>query len=275
MYRVLPLQDLDLPDLAPYRTMRFQHEQRKQGIFVAEGEKVVRRLLESHLEVVSLLLPEKWAGQYCHLLDRRPETFVVYTAEKRLLETLTGYSMYQGVLAVARIPPSISLEQAIQLSPAPRLFLAADNLASAENLGGLIRNCVAFGAHALIVGETTCSPFLRRSVRSSMGAIFKLPIVEPPSLVAALHSARARGCRSVAAHPHAEQKWLPQINFAGDTIIVLGSEGAGLTPEVLAACDEAAAIPIKNDVDSLNVGDAGAVFLYEACRQRSNHSHAA
>src|SRR6185312_6796493 len=98
--RVHPIHSLDLPELAPYRTMRRQMEQREQGIFVAEGEKVVRRLLESPLAVVSLLLPEKWAHEYEPLLRARPETIPVYVAEKAVLETLTGFSMYQGVLAI-------------------------------------------------------------------------------------------------------------------------------------------------------------------------------
>lgn len=270
MYRLQPVQNLDLPELAPYRTMRWQNEQRKQGIFVAEGEKVVRRLLESALEIVSLLLPERWAEKYRDLLEKRPENLTVYTAPKQLLETLTGFSMYQGVLAVGRVPASITLEEAFARAKPPRLFLAVDALSSAENLGGLVRNCVAFGADAMIVGETCCSPYMRRAVRSSMGTVFKLPIVEPPSLLLAIRSAQRAGIRAIAAHPHTDRKWLPQANFSGDAMIVLGSEGSGIAPEVLAACDEAVAIPMQNDVDSLNVGDAGAVFLYEAFRQRVN-----
>jgi tRNA G18 (ribose-2'-O)-methylase SpoU len=269
MHRVQPVRDLELPELAPYRTMRWQNEQRKQGIFVAEGEKVVRRLLESHLIVVSLLIPEKWAEIYRPLLERHAETFTVYTAEKRLLESLTGFSMYQGVLAVGRVPEPVSLEAAVTNAPAPRLFVAVDEVSSAENLGGLVRNCVAFGAHAIIVGETCCSPYMRRAVRSSMGTVFKLPVVETTKLAGSLRWLRERGIRVIAAHPHTERKWLPESNFTGDTAIVLGSEGKGITPEVLAACDEAVAIPMRNEVDSLNVGDAGAVFLYEAFRQRA------
>src|SRR5215469_3928642 len=100
MVQIQKIDSLDLAELQPYRTMRRQMEHRQQGIFVAEGEKVVRRLLESHLSVVSVLLPEKWARELAPLLEKRSGETAVYIAEKPLLETLTGFSMYQGLLAI-------------------------------------------------------------------------------------------------------------------------------------------------------------------------------
>jgi tRNA G18 (ribose-2'-O)-methylase SpoU len=269
MYRSQKIESFDLPELQPYRTMRRQHEHRQQGIFVAEGEKVVRRLLESKFSVVSVLLPEKWLQELAPLLQARPEEIRVFVAEKALLETLTGFSMYQGLLAVGKVPPLPTLEEMVARSPQPRLLAAADSLSSAENLGALVRNCAAFNAQALIVGETCSSPFLRRAVRSSMGTIFQMPIVETTSLIQALRDLRERGIRCIAAHPHVSGRTLAQANLAGDCCIVFGSEGYGLSPAVLAGCDEAAAIPMPETVDSLNVGSAAAVFLYEANRQRS------
>jgi tRNA G18 (ribose-2'-O)-methylase SpoU len=263
------IESFDLPELQPYRTMRRQHEHREQGIFVAEGEKVVRRLLESKFGVVSVLLPEKWLRELAPLLEARREETQVFVAEKALLETLTGFSMYQGLLAVGKVPPLPTLEEIVARSSQPRLLVAADGLSSAENLGALVRNCAAFNAQALIVGETCGSPFLRRAVRSSMGAIFQLPIVETANLKQALRDLRECGIRSIAAHPHADGRTLSQANFKSDCCVVFGSEGYGISPAVLAACDEAAAIPMPETVDSLNVGSAAAVFLYEANRQRS------
>ena len=83
-----------------------------------------------------------------------------------------------------------------------------------------------------------------------------------------LRELRARGVRCLAAHPHTEKKFLAAADFSGDVCIVLGSEGTGISQSVLAACDEAVAIPMANGVDSLNVASAAAVFLYEAARQR-------
>jgi tRNA G18 (ribose-2'-O)-methylase SpoU len=268
MLRVCPVDHLELPELAPYRTMRWQFEHRQQGIFVAEGEKVVRRLLESDLEVISLLLPPKWLENYRELLTRRKGEIQAFTAEKPLLEKLTGFSMYQGVLAVARVPAPLNLETVIAHSRKPLLLVAVDGISNADNLGGVIRNCAAFGASALVVGESSCSPYLRRAVRSSMGNVFTLPVVESANLVETIRAMQTAGIRSVAAHPHTTETTLPAADFNRDCCIVLGSEGQGISSAVLQACDQAILIPMSNQVDSLNVGTAAAVFLYEARRQR-------
>jgi len=268
MFELRKIESFELPELQPYRTMRRQQEQRDQGIFVAEGEKVVRRLLESRLAVVSVLLPEKWLASYEPLLQARREEIQVFIAEKKLLETLTGFSMYQGLLAIGKVPPPVSLERILVESVRPRLLAAVDRLASAENIGALVRNCAGFGAHALIVGETSGSPYLRRAVRNSMGTVFQLPIVETGNLAGALRELRAHGVRCVAAHPHTDRKTISQADFTSDVCVVFGSEGDGISAAVLAECDEAVAIPMPPMVDSLNVGAAAAVFLYEARRQR-------
>jgi len=285
------------PELQPYATLRRPLEHERQGIFVAESEKVVRRLLESRLTVVSVVLPEKWLEAFRPLLEARPETVAVYLAEKKLLETLVGFSMFQGILAVGKMPTPLSLEEVLQEpvgtrcrasgQPAgrPCLFVAVDELANAENLGALVRNCVAFGVQALIVGETSSSPYLRRAVRNSMGAIFQLPVVELAklgqrhqftakphavklTLAECLTQLRGNGVRCIAAHPHADKRALSQADFMKDCCVVFGGEGHGISPAVLAVCDEAVAIPMPPAVDSLNVGAAAAVFLYEAARQR-------
>ena len=243
-------------------------EHRQQGIFVAEGEKVVRRLLESKLTVVSVLMPEKWLRDLEPMLKERPEHVQAFVAEKTLLETLTGFSMYQGLLAVGRVPEQPLLPEILERSTKPLLLAAAEGLSSAENLGALVRNCAAFRAQALIVGETCTSPFLRRAVRSSMGTVFELPIVETDSLVRTLAFLKSQGVRCLAAHPHAQGRNLSQAELGGDCCVVFGGEGYGISPEVLAACNDAAAIPMPPVVDSLNVGSAAAVFLYEAMRQR-------
>jgi tRNA G18 (ribose-2'-O)-methylase SpoU len=271
MFRRRKIDSLDLPELQPYRTMRRQAEHRAQGIFVAEGEKVVRRLIESDLGVISVLLPEKWLEELTPSLERRPETVEVFVAEKSLLETLTGFSMYQGLLAVGRVPPPVTLDEILKRNPKPpRLFAAVDGLTSAENLGALVRNCAGFGVAGLILSENCVSPFMRRAVRSSMGTIFQLPVIESSNLANRLRELRARAFHLVAAHPHASGLALWQTDLAADACIVFGSEGYGISREVLDACQDVVAVPMPPNVDSLNVASAAAVFLYEARRQRAN-----
>jgi len=270
MIHVQTIAALDLPELAPYRTLRRSAEHEALGIFVAEGDKVVRRLLESDFGVVSVLLPTDRLAEFEPLLRARPEAEIpVYAVTKKsVLEELVGFEMFQGVLAIGKIPTVVTLEKILAASARPRLFAAVAGVTNAENIGLLVRNCAAFGAQALLVGETCSSPFLRRSVRNSMGTIFQLPVVTSVNLVQSLNDLRGQGIRCFAAHPHTEKKFLSQTDLTGDCCLVFGSEGRGLAAAVLAACYEAVAIPMAAGVDSLNVGAAAAVFLYEAARQR-------
>jgi tRNA G18 (ribose-2'-O)-methylase SpoU len=269
MPQVQRIDSLELPELAPYQTLRRPLEHREQGIFVAEGEKVVRRLLESDFTVVSLLLPEKWFLEYERLIGSRPEPISVYLAEKNTLQQLIGFSMFQGVLAVGKIPAARTLERVLEQNPHPYLFAAVEGLSNAENVGALVRNCAAFGVQALFVSRSSSSPFLRRAVRNSMGAIFRLPVVERVELAQTLRELRTRGVRCIAAHPHLDTHTLWQADFSADCCVVFGSEGSGISVDVLSGCDARVAIPMHSGVDSLNVGHAAAVFFYEASRQRN------
>lgn len=260
--------DLARPEMIPYATLRQHDEHKRAGLFVAEGDKVVRLLLESGFGVVSVLLPEKRRAEFEPLIHARPEDVTLFIMEIAELEKLTGFPFFQGVLAVGKIPQPATLDSILATTPRPHLFVAGDGLANSENIGLIVRNCVAFGVQALIVDGSSASPFLRRSVRNSMGTILKLPVVETENLVGALHALRARGVRVLAAHPHTEERTIADTDFTADCCLVLGSEGKGLSAEVLGACDEAVSIPMCADVDSLNVGSAAAVFLYEAMRQR-------
>ena len=259
---------LDRPELAPYATLRQHAEHKRAGLFVAEGDKVVRRLLESDFGVVSVLLPEKRLAEFEPLIRARPEDLPVYVMEIAELSKLTGFPFFQGVLAVGKIPRTHTLESILSRGPRPRLFVAIDGLTSAENVGLIVRNCAAFGVQALFLDESSASPFLRRAVRNSMGTIFKLPIVECEKLTGVLETLKKENIRIIAAHPPTRALAIQEADFARECCIVLGSEGQGISGPVLAACDECVAIPMSNEVDSLNVGSAVAVFLFEAARQR-------
>ena len=268
MFHVEPIADFDDPRLAPYRNMRAQLDRPEGGIFVAEGEKVVRRLLESPHDVVSVLTPPAWQKDYEALLAGRADDVPLFVAPKGVLEQLTGFVLIQGVLAIGRVPEPSSRDHLLAL-PRPRLFAAVDAVVNSVNVGLVLRNAVAMGVQALVVGETSAHPYLRRSVRSCMGTVFKVPYHLSNDLVATIHALRSAGVRCLAAHPHTDQRLLPDADLAGDCCVILGSEGEGIRPVVLEACDEKVAIPMQSGVDSLNVGNASAVFFYEAWRQRA------
>jgi tRNA G18 (ribose-2'-O)-methylase SpoU len=267
---IKPVQSLDAPELGWYRTLKRVEEHERAGVVVAANAKTVKRLLASRFTVASLLLTPGWLEKLEPQLRARPESeLIVYVGEQTLLETIAGYQLHQGVLAVAQIPPQADLETLLARSPGPLLLAAAEGIASAENMGALVRDCAAFGAHFLIVGETCGSPFQRRAVSGSMGSIFEQPVVQVENLVATLTALRSRGIRCLAAHPRPGAQKLSAVDLRGDCCLVFGAEGPGLTAATLAACDDAVEIPMPSHMNSLNVAAAAAVFLYEATRQRT------
>lgn len=270
MHNIIHIDSLDVSELQPYRTMRRAVEHVRQGIFVAETEKVVKRLLRSDLQIVSLLLTDKWFDEIKDLI--KPEVsdnLKIFIGEKMLLETIVGFGLHQGIMAVGRIPKPLTIEEVIAEYEPPRLLIAVDGLTNSDNLGVIVRNCVAFGVTAIIVGETSSSPYLRRSVRMSMGAVFKLPIIHVSDLKNTLINLSSdHGTRCIAADVHADDCAISEADLKGNICIVFGSEGSGIGEQVLEACPERIKIPVTEEVDSLNVASASAVFLYEAWKRR-------
>ncbi len=260
---------LGIPPLEPYRTLKRPLEHQQQGIFIAEGDKVVRRMLVSDVRILSVLLSPEWYAQLQPLLERNQDLIDVFIAEEALMQSIVGHNLHKCVMGLGKIPKRQSVETlplAVDHSP---LLLAVDGIMNAENMGVIIRNCAGFGVDALLTSDSSCDPYLRRSVRNSMGNIFSLPIVSSPSLSPMLAAVKQKGIRLVAADAHDETIDITGASFTGPCCIVLGSEGSGISDEVLALCDESVRIPMRDGFNSFNVACASAVFLYEVQRQRT------
>jgi len=270
MLRIQTVIDHQCPELAPYRTMRKMTDHKRQGLFVAEGHKVVTRLLNTRLVIHSMLLTQEWFDALRPQLDSRSEVIDVFITDKKGIEALTGFGCFQAIKAVASIPSPPDLKEWIESLNAPKFLVAIDGLASAENVGALVRNAVGFGAQGLIVGPTSCSPYIRRAVHASMGTVFQLPVFHTSDLIETLSLLQAFGVNTVAAHPHTQEQALHHTDFKRDVCVILGSEGTGLSKEALECCDEHVLIPMAHGTDSLNVASAASVFFYEVFRQRLN-----
>ena len=265
-YRIQEITTLDLPELQPYRTLRRSTEHVRDRIFVAEGEKVVRRLLASNLSIISMLMTKQWFEKIFPN-DYNISNPIIFISEKSNIESIVGYHLHQGIMAVAKIPTEIQLDKLLEKNTPSLLFVALDNLVNSENVGIIVRNCAAFGVNAIIVGETSSSPYLRRAVRNSMGTVFKLPIIHSKNLAETLSELKTKyNVQIIGAHPHEKQS-LYTSNFSEKICIVFGNEDEGISENILDICDDYIAIPMMNDVDSLNVACSSAVFLYEIRKQ--------
>ena len=254
---------LERPELDPYKTLRRPVEHLVQGIFVAEGEKVIVRLLESSLVIRSILLSQDWFDIHHGLIERNPNPIEVFIGAKKLLETIVGHELHQSIMGMASVPEQRHSDELLHKKSEHSLSVVVDGLTNAENMGVIVRNCVCFGVDSLLVLPSSCDPYLRRSVRNSMGNIFQLPVIYIQDTVQELNRLKENGYRIIGAHPHSKSIDIRDGNFTGKKIIVLGAEGHGISKEVLDLCDAYVTIPMKEGVDSLNVASASAVMLWE------------
>jgi tRNA G18 (ribose-2'-O)-methylase SpoU len=262
------LDSLNAPQLNVYAGLRGK-TLRKDGIFIAESEKVVRALCASTFPVLSLLTTAQQLKKIRPYLEKKlaPRT-PVYLLPKEEIEKLVGFSLHQGVMAASKIPKAKSLPRLAKTWRKPHLLVALDGVKDAENLGMIVRNCLAFGVDCLIIGKGSSHPFLRRSVRVSIGTIFKLPLFFSDNLASTLKALRSSfGSRIIVADCRKASLPLSKADFDASLCLVFGSEQAGVSEAVRQAADQAVRIPIIG-VDSLNVACANAAFLFAAAEKR-------
>ncbi|MFH0990844.1 MAG: RNA methyltransferase [bacterium] len=261
--------DLNLLSLQPYRVRKHTYELQRDGLFLAEGKRVVHRLLESAINVVSILTTQQvleWLQS--RIPSSRFLSLETYLTDREVMADLVGYDVQQPVLALARVPPDVAPHAVLNEHPESCLLLALDRLMNPDNIGVMIRNSVAFGVNLVIAGESSASPYYRRAVRNSMGALFQQRVYHAPSLANTLRNLKEEwNVQIIGAHP-AGSVPLQNSNLRGKVCLVMGNEDTGLTPEVLELCTQTLHIPLQHSVDSLNVANAMAIFLWEIFRQR-------
>jgi predicted rRNA methylase len=241
----------------------------KQGnYFIAESEKIVTRLLESDLEIISIYLTKDYFNlkKEAIALHQQSSKCNIFIGSEEEMEKIVGFSLHQGILAAAKIPEEHSLDELLTPKQ-PLLFVILDGVADAENIGAIIRTSFGMNATAIILDKKSASPWMRRAVRVSMGAIFKLPIITVESIPECIEKLKTFGVTTFATTLSENAKQIWDCNFTNDIAIVFGSEGHGIKQEIIQVCDEEVSIPMSDS--SLNVGVAQGIFLYEVLRQRA------
>ena len=251
---------LDDPRVAPYRNLKDKVLDREGRLFIAEGENVVRRLLASGYETLSVFVAEQ---KVTSISDAVPLHVPLYVAPPALMEQVIGFDFHTGVLACGRRKPSASIDDIIPKSKDRLLLVICGDVANAENLGSLIRLSAGFGADAMVLGERCHDPFWRQSVRVSMGTIFKMPIVRSQNLVADIGRLRNEWGVDVAATVlDSSAEPIASATRREKFALVFGNEAHGLAADEIAACDRKVTIPMELGTDSLNVYVAAGIFLY-------------
>lgn len=233
-----------------------------EGLFIAEGDKVIRRALAAGYRLRSLLLAEKWLPSMGEALDAAAAAGApVLVGEEALLEQVTGYVVHRGALASMQrraLPDAATL-----LSEASRVAVLED-VNDHTNIGAIFRGAAALGMDAVLLSPRCADPLYRRAVKVSMGAVFTVPYARLQSWPDGLHDVRSAGLAVLALTPDPAATPLPAVpaQTLARCALLLGAEGTGLSREALAAADVPVRIPMARGVDSLNVGAAAAVAFY-------------
>lgn len=255
------------PRLAPYRHLKRTNATRWASTFVAEGEKLVARLLSSPYPVESVLAAPSCLERIAGTL---PADLPVYLMPLAQIEQLVGFNFHRGLLACGRRVPGPTLADLCAGCGELTLVVCVD-VHDPENLGAILRNSAAFGVRGVVLAGRCVDPLSRRVLRVSMGAACGLPLVlapEVPPLIESLRRDHALECwatvlDSQATRLHSSQR--PQR-----LALLLGNEAHGLADAWQQLCDRRVTIPMGSGVDSLNVAVASGIFLYEICGRRDS-----
>ncbi|PZT97574.1 MAG: RNA methyltransferase [Brevundimonas sp.] len=260
---ILPIiiQDPEDPRVAAYRDIRERDLTGRQGLFIAEGEVVVRVLASdaARARPLSLLLADKRVAALGDVIERLPAGTPVYAAGQAVLDRIAGFELHRGVLALGEKPAPPPLESLLaQVSP-DDVFVVAIGIGNHDNMGGLFRNAAAFGARAVLLDSTCCDPFYRKAIRVSVGAVLRTPFAVAGSS-ALLDALAGAGVEVLALTPSADAR-LADYRREGPVAIMLGSEGPGLPAETIARC-RPIGIEMAGGFDSLNVAATSAAALH-------------
>jgi RNA methyltransferase, TrmH family len=234
------------------------------GYAAIEGLRILEEAIRSGLKFRAVFFSESAASKAERLLPQIGAHAETLLLPDKLFASAVPSETPQGLAALARWK-EFSLDDVLPRAQAGPLLVIA-GLQDPGNLGTIVRSAEAFGAGGIVLGEGTVSPFNPKVVRASAGSVFRLPLARS-RLADALERMKERGLRLVATSSHKGTP-LDQAKLSGPLVIFIGNEGAGLSRALIKAVDEVVAIPHSSEVESLNVGVAASIVLYEVRRQQ-------
>ncbi|MFF0790131.1 TrmH family RNA methyltransferase [Streptomyces spiralis] len=269
MADLITVEDPDDPRLTDYTGLTDVELRRRrepaEGLFIAEGEKVIRRAGDAGYTMRSMLLSAKWVDVMRDVIEEVPAP--VYVVDPELAEQVTGYHVHRGALASMQRKP---LPTAADLLRTARRVAVMESVNDHTNIGAIFRSAAALGMDAVLLSPDCADPLYRRSVKVSMGAVFSVPYARLDSWPGGLDPVREAGFTLLALTPDEKARALDAVapHRMDRVALMLGAEGEGLSRKALVAADEWVRIPMSHGVDSLNVGAAAAVAFYAVATGR-------
>ncbi len=268
MPRLESIDSLEDPRIEPYRDIRERDLVGRQGLFIAEGEVVLRHLVDAaRFRPVSVLVDSKRLEKLAPMFAALPDEVPVFHAPQEVLSAIAGFPLHRGILGLGRRDTPVSAARLLADAGARGLWLVLYGIANHDNLGSIFRNAAAFGVDGVILDARCCDPLYRKALRVSVGAALIVPFarLEPDEDALALLS--ASGIEAIALTPGGETP-LAELRRTPRMAVLLGAEGPGLDQALIARC-RAVRIPMAAGFDSLNVATTSGIVLHQLTAQRA------
>lgn len=270
MAQIIPIDDISRPELEVYARLtdpalrsRWEGE---HGLMIAESPKVIACALDAGCVPVSLLMERRHIEGTGRAVAERCGDIPLYTAEREVLSSLTGYALTRGVLCAMLRPAE---KRAEDICASARRVAVLEGITDVTNVGAVFRSAAALGVEAVLLSPTCCDPLSRRGIRVSMGTVFQVPWARLGDSAAdwpakGMARLKAMGFRTAALALREDALTVddPRLRREERLAVLLGTEGDGLARSTVADCDYTVRIPMFNGVDSLNVAAAGAVAFW-------------
>jgi tRNA G18 (ribose-2'-O)-methylase SpoU len=261
MPTIIPVTDPADPRIAAYRDIRERDLVGREGLFVAEGKVVLTVLLASSTHrPQSLLIAEHRVAALADQLRNVPAEVPVYSASQEVLDTIAGFSLHRGILAMGRRIAVPSADDLLTALPAQAAILVLSAVSNHDNMGGIFRNAAAFGTPAILLDADCCDPLYRKSIRVSVGAALLVPFAFVPRGADLIDLVVRHGFSPIALTPQGGAR-LADLKPGPRTAILLGAEGPGLAADLIARA-QSISIPMAPGFDSLNVAVTSGIVLH-------------
>lgn len=290
MAQLVPVADPADPRLADFLNLRDVQLRKtlevEEGLFIAEGEKVIRRAVEAGHPVRSFLMSRKWVDGLADVLDRTDAP--AYVVDDATAERVTGFAVHRGALAaMVRLPlPSVSSvvsgargivvhgSAEVSKQHTSRRILVLEDLVDHGNVGAIFRCAAALGVDGVILSPRCADPLYRRAIKVSMGAVFAIPYARMTNWYGGLTELREAGYQLLALTPDQSSMPMDEVVMEERVALLLGSEGDGLSSRWLHEADQSVCIAMSKEamalgVDSLNVVAAAAIACHSLMRARN------
>jgi len=251
---LISITDIHAPELHIYHQFR-EHAFKADGSFVADSPKVVNLLLESNIQVKSILATQEYYDKHTVLIATKKDA-VFYLATKMQMQDIVGHKIHHNVMMHGIRPKDSPLEAL------DKHIIMLDEISSTQNIGSIARSAAAIGINSYLLPSYGPHPYSRRALRVSMGHVSLLKTHIYSDISKTILKLKSYGYHIYAAEVTKDATLLNQVQVKDKWVLLMGHEGSGLSEEILDLCDEVISIEMTEGVKSFNVGVAASLIMY-------------